>query len=76
MDSMMLRYANGRTVHARDRVRYKGISATVVFVTDGDEGEFASGYEDYQGHTAGLMICDDDGDMTFLTEPDEELEAV
>jgi hypothetical protein len=48
----------------------------VVFVSDGDEGEFSSGYEDYHGHEAGIMVCDDDGITTFVPEPNEDLEFV
>ncbi len=69
-------YLGGGEVHAGDRVRYKGNAANVVFVSDGDEGEFAPGYEDYYGHKAGLMVSDDDGDLTFLPEPTEDLEFV
>jgi hypothetical protein len=69
-------YLSGGEVHAGDRVRYKGNAANVVFVSDGDEGEFAPGYEDYHGHEAGIMICDDDEELTFLAEPTEELEFV
>ncbi len=76
MKSAMQHYFNGDTVHVRDRVRFKGVAATVVFVTDGEEGEFSPGYEDYYGHEAGLMICDDDGDLTFLHEPAEDLELI
>jgi hypothetical protein len=76
MYSGRLHYANGQAIHARDRVRYKGISGSVVFVTDGDEGEFVPGYEDYHGHDPGFMFCDDDGDLTFLAEADQEVEFV
>lgn len=69
-------YLCGEEVHAGDRVRYKGTAATVVFVTDGDEGEFAPGYTEYHGHEAGIMLCDDDGGLNFLVEPDEELDFI
>ena len=69
-------YMTGGEVHAGDRVRYRGNAATVVFVTDGDEGEFAPGYQDYYGHEAGIMLSDDDGDLTLITEPNEDLEFV
>ncbi len=69
-------YISGGEVHAGDRVRYKGTACNVVFVSDGSEGEFAPGYEDYLGHDAGIMICDDDGDLTFITEPSEDLEFI
>jgi hypothetical protein len=67
-------YLTGREVHAGDRVRYKGVSANVVFVSDGDSGEFAPGYEDYYGSDSGIMLCDDDGDLTFINQPNEDLE--
>jgi hypothetical protein len=76
MNSSIQHYFNGEGIHIRDRVRYKGVSGTIVFVTDGETGEFAPGYEDYSGHEAGLMFCDDDGDLTFLHDADEELELV
>jgi hypothetical protein len=69
-------YSSGEEVHAGDRVRYQGTVATVVFVTDGDEGEFAPGYTDYQGHERGIMLCDDDGGLNFLSEANEELEFI
>jgi hypothetical protein len=69
-------YLTGGEVHAGDRVRYKGTSATVAFISDGEEGEFSAGYADYHGHEAGIMLCDDDGTLTFITEPDEHLEFV
>jgi hypothetical protein len=76
MSAAIQHYFNGDEIHVRDRVRYKGVSGTIVFVTDGDTGEFAPGYEDYYGHEPGLMYCDDDGDLTFLREPDENLELI
>jgi hypothetical protein len=69
-------YLSGGHVHAGDRVRYKGSTATVAFVSDGEEGEFSPGYADYHGHEAGIMLCDDDGTMTFIPEPNEDLELV
>ncbi len=69
-------YLTGEEVHAGDRVRYKGTAASVVFVSDGEEGEFSSGFEEYSGHDAGIMIRDDDEQLTFLTEPSEDLELV
>jgi hypothetical protein len=76
MKANLPHYLNGEEVHARDRVRYKGTAATVAFVSDGEEGEYAPGYEDYLGYEAGIMIYDDDGAMTFLGEPDEQLELI
>jgi len=76
MNADLPHYATGEQVHAGDRVRYKGTTVTVAFVSDGEEGEFSSGYEDYHGHEAGIMLRDDDGELTFLPEPGEDLELV
>lgn len=76
MSARSLHYFNGNEVHVGDRVAYNGVMGTVVFVTDGDGGEFAPGYEDYQGHDPGMMFSDDDGDLTFLAEAGEGLEFV
>ncbi len=76
MHAQLPHYLTGGEVHAGDRVRYKDTAATVVFVTDGEEGEYSPGYADYHGHEAGIMLCDDDGATTFLVEPNEELEFV
>jgi len=48
----------------------------VVVVSDGDSGEFAPGYEDYSGSERGLVICDDDGNLTFLSDTDDTLEFI
>jgi hypothetical protein len=69
-------YLGGGEVHAGDRVRYRGELANVAFVSDGDNGEFLPGYEEYSGHESGLMLCNDDGDTTFIPEPTEDLEFV
>lgn len=73
MDSGPLLYFTGENVHAGDRVQYRGTYATVVFVSDGETEEFAPGYEDYTGSERGIMICDDDGQASFIGEPDEQL---
>jgi len=69
-------YFGGSEVHAGDRVRYQGESGKIVFVSDGDGGEFLSGYEDYHGYDAGIMFCDDAGEMTFVSELNENLELL
>jgi hypothetical protein len=69
-------YMSGGEVQVGDRIRYKGVAGNVVFVSDGENGEFATGYEDYFGHQAGIMVCDDDGVLNFIVEPDESLEFV
>jgi hypothetical protein len=76
MNANLPHYQTGGEVHAGDRVRYKGTAATVAFVSDGENGEFASGYTDYYGHEAGIMLRDDDGELTFVLEPDENLEFI
>ena len=69
-------YLNGSEIHAGDRVRYKGESGDIVFVSDGDGGEFLSGYTDYHGCDAGIMFCDDAEELTFVSELNEELELL
>jgi hypothetical protein len=67
-------YITGGAVHAGDRVRYRETAATVAFVSDGESGEFAHGYSDDYGSEAGIMLVDDEGERTFLAEPNEYLE--
>jgi hypothetical protein len=69
-------YVTGQEVRAGDRVRYGEAMATVVIVSDGDSGEFAHGYEDYFGGQAGITLSNDDGELTFLAEPGEDLELI
>jgi hypothetical protein len=76
MDSQTLQYISGEEVHAGDRVQYRGVYATVIFVSDGESEEFAPGYEEYTGSERGVMICDDDGGTQFIGEPDESLTFV
>jgi hypothetical protein len=73
MDATPLLYFTGEEVHAGDRVQYCATYATVVFVSDGENYEYASGYEDYGGSDRGVMICDDDGTVSTLGDPDEQL---
>ena len=73
MEAGPLLYATGEEVHAGDRVQYGATYATVVFVSDGETYEYSTGYEDYSGSDRGLMICDDDGTLSTLGEPDEQL---
>ncbi len=68
-----LLYITGEEVHAGDRVQHRGDYGRVVFVTNGDSMEFSPGYEDYSGSERGLMVCNDDGALTFIGEPDEQL---
>lgn len=74
MDANILCYFDGSEVHAGDRVRYKGTAASVVFVSNGENGEFLPGYKDYCGYEPGIMLCDDDGELIFIFDPDEHLE--
>ncbi len=73
MDSELLHYTTGEEVHAGDRVQHNGTYATVVFVSTGETEEFVPGYEDHTGSERGVIICDDDGTVTFLGEPNELL---
>jgi hypothetical protein len=73
MDVTPLLYATGEEVHAGDRVQYRTTFATVVFVSDGDNCEYAHGYEDYAGSDRGLIVCDDDGSLNTLGEGDDAL---
>jgi hypothetical protein len=73
MDTAPLLYTTGEEVHAGDRVQYRASFATVVFVSDGENCEYSRGYEDYAGSDRGLMVCDDDGTLDKLGEPDEQL---
>jgi hypothetical protein len=73
MDTAPLFYTTGEEVHAGDRVQYCANFARVVFVSDGDNYEYANGYEDYVGSERGVLICDDDGSVSTLGEPDDQL---
>jgi len=73
MESNQLQYISGEDVKAGDRVQLGGNYATVVFVTNGDAYEFTPGYEDYAGSDRGMVICDDDGGLTRLSETGVEL---
>jgi len=73
MDSDLLHYLSGEEVHAGDRVQRYGNFATVVFVSNGVNEEYAPGYEDYVGSDRGVMLCDDDGAVSSVGDPDESL---
>jgi hypothetical protein len=73
MESAPLLYLTGEEVHAGDRVQYRASYATVVFVSDGENYEYSTGYEDHAGADRGLIVCDDDGGLETLGEPNEEL---
>jgi hypothetical protein len=68
-----VQYLSGEDVKAGDRVQLSGNYATVVFVSDGDTYEYTAGYEDYAGSERGLVVCDDDGSLTKLSEPGPDL---
>jgi hypothetical protein len=74
--SAELHYISGEEVHAGDRVTYDGGFATVVFVSDGANEEYAPGFEDYIGSERGILISDDDGETSSIGEPDERLAFV
>jgi hypothetical protein len=76
MDSGPLQYSTGEEVHAGDRVQYEGTYATIVFMSDGDSEESLPGYEDHSGSRRGVVVCDDDGTITEVGEPDERLSFV
>ncbi len=73
MDAELLYYTSGEDVQLGDRVQYRGTFATVVVVSDGETYQLAPGYEDYAGAERGVMICDDDGTLTTLSEADYQL---
>jgi len=73
MDSGPLFYMSGEEIHAGDRVQYRGTFATVVVASTGETYELAPGYEDQAGAERGVMICDDDGVVTSLSEGDDQL---
>lgn len=76
MEDDLLRYITGEEIHASDRVQHNGVYANVVFVSSGTTEEYAPGYEDYIGSERGVVICDDDGQITVLGEPDDLLSFV
>ena len=76
MDAELLHYTTGEEIQLGDRVQYGGTFATVVVISDGENYQLASGYEDYAGAERGLMICDDDGTLTSTNDTDEQLTFV
>lgn len=76
MSTASLLYFTGEEIHAGDRVQHRGEYATVVYVSDGADEEFAPGYEDCSGSERGVILCDDDGSLTTIGEPDEALAFV
>jgi hypothetical protein len=76
MDSELLHYSSGEEVHAGDRVQHSGGYATVVFVSDGESEEFSPGYSDYAGVERGIVLCDDDGNLKTIGDPDELLQFI
>jgi hypothetical protein len=73
MDAELLHYSSGEDIQLGDRVQYGGTFGTVVVVSDGENYQLASGYEDYSGAERGLMVCDDDGTLNSISETDEQL---
>ncbi len=76
MEDDLLRYITGEEIHASDRVQHNGVYANVVFVSNGTTEEYAPGYEDYIGSERGVVICDDDGQISVLGEPDDLLNFI
>src|SRR5258706_5870176 len=74
METALLYYLSGEEVHAGDRVQLSGTFGRIVFVSDGDNNEISPGYEDYSGAERGVVLCDDDGALTFLSDLDGRLE--
>jgi len=69
-------YTTGEEVHLNDRIRYRGSFGTVVVVCGGGTSEYAPGFSDYSGYDRGIIITDDDGVVSSLTDTDPELEFV
>ncbi len=76
MDIDLLHYITGEEVHAGDRVQRNGQYFTVVFVSNGTTEEFAPGYEDYVGSDRGVTLCDDDGGVEAIGDPDDLLDFI
>ena len=76
MNADLLYYTTGEEIQLGDRVQYGGTIATVVVVSDGENYQLASGYEDHAGAERGLMVCDDDGTLNTMSETDERLTFV
>jgi hypothetical protein len=76
MDAELMYYTSGEEIQLGDRVQYGGTFATVVVISDGEAYQLAPGYEDYAGLERGLVICDDDGTLSSITETDEGLTFV
>jgi hypothetical protein len=74
--SSLARYASGEEVRLGDRVRFQETLARVVFVSDGTDCQCATGYEDYRGYDAGILICDDNGGTDFLGADDARVQLV
>ena len=58
------------------RVQHDGLYATVVFVSDGENEEFSPGYGNYAGVERGIVLCDDDGNLNTIGDPDERLQFI
>jgi len=69
-------YITGEEVHAGDRVQFGDTYATVAFAGDGTDQEFAPGYADYSGSERGILLCDDDGEVQSIGEPDDRLSFI
>jgi len=74
MAADLMYYVTGEEIHAGDRVRHRGGFGTVVAVSNGDTAECSPGYFDYSGCQRGIVVCDDDGEVSSLNENEPELE--
>ena len=57
-------------------LRKSSTLATVVFVSDGESEEFSPGYGDYAGVERGIVLCDDDGNLKTIGDPEELLQLI
>jgi hypothetical protein len=73
MSTPLLQYISGEEVHAGDRIQFKELYGTVVFVNHGESEESQPGYEDNSGREPGVVICDDDGETSDVGLPNEYL---
>ncbi len=76
MGADQIYYFTGEEIHAGDRVQHKGSYGRIVFINTGASEEFSPGYEDHSGSEPGMVFCDDDGETSFLYEPDDLLSFI
>jgi hypothetical protein len=76
MNAELLLYLTGEEVHAGDRVQYDGTYSTVVYVNHGESEELVPGYDDRRGSERGIILSDDDGNLTTIGDPDSRLDFI